>query len=89
MSEAYNISRTQMVENNIGLPAFDIQTGQDITLWCKKDLKIECLCASDAEIYDGFNLLVKVNNAEHKEAYMLMVSVDYYDFVADFYGGKQ
>jgi len=86
MGELYNISKEQMIENAVGLSAFDIDTAEEITLWCKDDLKIESLCHSDAEIHDGYNLLVKVNNAEYEDAYMLMISVDYYDFVNNFYG---
>ena len=86
MSEVYNISKKQMIKNATGLPAFDIQTAKEVTLWCKGDLEIDCLCHSDAEIYDGYNLLVVVNNSDYKDAHMLMISVDYYDFVEDFYG---
>ena len=87
MSKIHQISRKELIANQTGLCMFDLDSAKSIAIDCTEDLTIESLCHSDGQINDdGHNLLVKVNNAEYKDAYMLMSYIDYSDFVEDFYG---
>ena len=87
MIKVNQIPKLDLIKNKIGFFMFDLETAETVVINCTEDLKIEFLCHSDGELdNDGHNLLVMIDNAEYKQAYMFMSHIDYSDFVEDFYG---
>ena len=86
MTDVYNISRKDMIKNNVSLPCFCPETNKPFYIDCTEDLQI-CHYGNiheDAQI-DGLNIIVQVyqRSAELYQKTLYMSRSDYDDFEDD------
>tara|TARA_R110000822_G_scaffold107764_3_gene236785 strand:+ start:1222 stop:1833 length:612 start_codon:yes stop_codon:yes gene_type:complete len=85
-TDVYNISRKDMIKNNVSLPCFCPETNKPFYLDCTKDLQIwhNGNIHEDAQ-KDGLNIIVQVyqRSAELYQKTLYMSRSDYDDFEED------